>query len=92
MVLVYEFVIDVNPNGIADSSPGFPNPGAAPPSRDFIPEADAYRGELRCCPALSSELGLLLLTNQVVRGSARRGLRNTASPPVRDTVGCGCFR
>ncbi len=42
-----------------------PAPAALPHSRKKLPAT----GDLCCCPALSSELGLMLLTAQVVRGS-----------------------
>jgi len=42
-----------------------PAPAALPHSRKKLPAT----GDLCCCPALSSEPGLILLTAQVVRGS-----------------------
>ena len=57
-------------------------PWGSPPPLDFIPEGDAYRGTRELCergkrrtscPTLSSELGLLLLTSQGVRGTAGPG-------------------
>ena len=53
----------------SDEVSGQPPPAVLPHSRRKLPAT----GDLCCSPALSSELGLMLLTVQVVRGSDGRG-------------------